>query len=157
LPAAGNARREAAPRFAKIVGGLQKWARASKPAHGRPPKYQPAYCEEVVNFCGEGYSLTAFAGEIGVDRDSISEWANVHPEFSVAVNRAKAKLARWWEDRGRKVADEGGSGGQATMVMFGLKNLAPEDFRDKTEQEITIRGELAERLDDLRKRRSTQG
>jgi hypothetical protein len=43
------------------------------------------------------------------------------------------------------------------MVIFGLKNHAPEDYKDKTEQEITIRGELAERLDDLRKRRSTQG
>jgi hypothetical protein len=39
------------------------------------------------------------------------------------------------------------------MVMFGLKNLAPEDFRDKTETEITIRSELAERLEELRKRR----
>ena len=80
-----------------------------------------------------------------------------YEEFSDGRQRAKAKLARWWEDRGRKVADEGGSGGQATMVMFGLKNLAPDDFRDKTETEITIRGELAERLDDLRKRRSMQG
>jgi hypothetical protein len=120
---------------------------------GRPSKYSPDYCEGIVNFCSGGYSITAYAGEIDVARDTISEWASVHPEFSVAVNRAKAKLARWWEDRGRKVADEGGSGGQATMVMFGLKNLASDDFRDKTETEITIRGELAERLDELRKRR----
>jgi hypothetical protein len=80
-----------------------------------------------------------------------------HDEFSEAVNRAKAKRARWWEEQALAVAQSGGPGGQATMVIFGLKNHAPEDYKDKTEQEITIRGELAERLDDLRKRRSTQG
>jgi hypothetical protein len=124
---------------------------------GRPSKYSPDYCEGIVNFCSDGYSITAYAGEIGVDRGTITRWGDEYEEFGMAVKRAKAKLARWWEDRGRKVADEGGSGGQATMVMFGLKNLAPEDFRDKTETEITIRGVLAERLDDLRKRRSLQG
>lgn len=104
---------------------------------GAPSKYQPAYCNEVVTFCEQGYSLTAFAGEIGVDRDSISEWAKVHPEFSVAVNRAKAKRARWWEDKARHVAESGGPGGQATMVIFGLKNHAPEDYQDMTKQQHT--------------------
>lgn len=104
---------------------------------GRPSKYSPAYVEEVVDFCEQGYSLTAFAGHIGVDRDSISEWCKQHPEFSVACNRAKAKRAAWWESRGRDIAQNGGPGGQATMVIFGLKNHAPEDFSDKTQHEHT--------------------
>ena len=104
---------------------------------GRPSKYSPAYAEEVVTFCAEGYSLTAFAGEIGVCRDTITEWAAEHEEFSVAVNRAKAKRARWWEDRAKQVAAEGGPGGQATMVIFGLKNHAPDDYRERQEHEIT--------------------
>ena len=104
---------------------------------GRPSLYRQTYCDEVISYCEQGYSLTAFAGEIGVDRDTISEWCKVHGEFSVAVNRAKAKRARWWEDQARKVAQEGGPGGQATMVIFGLKNHAPDDFRDKQEHEHT--------------------
>jgi transposase len=100
---------------------------------GRPSKYSPAYCEEVVTFCDQGYSLTAFAGEIGVARSTINEWIAEFPAFSEAVGRAKSKRARWWEDRARGVASEGGQSGQATMVIFGLKNHAPEDFREKTE------------------------
>jgi transposase len=107
---------------------------------GRPSKYQPAYVEEVVNFCEQGYSLTAFAGEIGVDRASITRWMEEHEEFRVACNRAKAKRARWWEDRAKQVAAEGGPGGQATMVIFGLKNHAPEDFSDK--QQLDVNGKL---------------
>ena len=106
---------------------------------GRPSKYQPAYAEEVVTYCARGYSLTAFAGYIGVCRDTISEWCAEHPAFSVAVKRAKAKRAAWWEDRARQVAESGGPGGQATMVIFGLKNHAPEDYSDKTQHEISGR------------------
>lgn len=102
---------------------------------GRPTDYRPEYCDYVVEFCGQGYSLTGYAGEIGVARQTISKWCETHPEFSVACDRAKAVRARWWEDRARSVASEGGPGGQATMVIFGLKNHAPEDYRDKTEHE----------------------
>jgi hypothetical protein len=52
---------------------------------GRPSDYDHAYCEQVVSFCAQGYSLTAFAGEIGVCRDTISEWCRKHPEFSASV------------------------------------------------------------------------
>lgn len=104
---------------------------------GRPSKYSPAYVDEVIEFCGQGYSLTAFAGEIGVCRDTITAWCDENPEFSLAVKHAKAKRARWWEDRARTVASEGGPGGQATMVIFGLKNHAPDDYQDITKQQVT--------------------
>lgn len=104
---------------------------------GRPSDYDPAYCERIVAFCADGYSLTAFAGAIGADRKSITNWAAAHPEFFLAVHRAKAVCAKWWEDRGRGVALEGGPGGQATMVIFGLKNHAPDDFKEISRQERT--------------------
>ena len=74
---------------------------------GRPTDYREEFIESVQTFCADGYSLTAFAGEIGVCRDTISEWCSVHPEFSVAVSRAKAKRARWWEERAREIAARG--------------------------------------------------
>jgi transposase len=113
---------------------------------GRPTTYRPEYVEQVVAVCAEGYSLTGFAGKIGVGRDTISEWAKVHPEFSAAVNRPKAARAAWWEERAREVAEKGGSGGQSTMVIFGLKNHAPEDYREKQEIEHSGSVGFAERL-----------
>jgi hypothetical protein len=124
---------------------------------GRPSKYLPAYCEGVVSHCAQGYSIAGYAGEIDVSRSSITQWAEDHKEFSEAVERAKAKRAQFWEKQAINIAQNGGPGGQATMVIFGLKNHAPEDYKDKTETEITIRGELAERLDELRKRRLRLG
>lgn len=104
---------------------------------GRPSKYDPAYCEQVIEAGAEGYSLTAFAGKIGVCRDTISEWMNTHPEFSAAVKAHKAVRTAWWEDRLRSIAQIGGAGGAATATIFGLKNVAPEEFADRVVNEHT--------------------
>jgi hypothetical protein len=99
----------------------------------RPSKYKPAYCDLVIGHMSEGASITSFAAEIGVARSSINEWMEHHEEFSEAVKIAKAKCAAWWEKKGRTLAVDGG--GNATLVIFGLKNMAGEDWRDKQEVE----------------------
>ncbi len=100
---------------------------------GRPSKYKETYCDLVIESMSEGKSLTAFAADIGVARDTITEWADVHPEFSAAVKRGKAKCAAWWEERGRIMAQNGGGPGQATAVIFGLKNMGRDDWADRHE------------------------
>ncbi len=100
---------------------------------GRPTKYDPDYCRQCVEAGQDGYSLTAFAGMIGTSRSTISKWADEHPEFSEAVHEAKAARAIWWEDRLRGVAMNGGGGGQGTVAIFGVRNVAPDDWTDKKE------------------------
>lgn len=102
----------------------------------RPTKYKPEYCEALVEHMSAGASITSFAAEIDVDRSTITEWANVHPEFSTAVKRGKAKCAAWWERKGREGAS-GDSPVNPTLVIFGLKNMAPDDWRDKRELDHT--------------------
>ena len=103
---------------------------------GRPSKYKEAYCNEVITHMAEGASLTSFAAEIGVARSSINEWMEKHPEFSEAVNKGKAKCAAWWEKKGRE-----GAAGLAqvnpTLVIFGLKNMAGDDWRDRKDIDHT--------------------
>lgn len=98
-------------------------------AGGRPTKYDEKYCEQIIEHMSEGASMTSFAAEIEVDRSSLNEWMDKHPEFSQAVKIGKAKCASWWERVGRTNAVEGG--GNATLVIFGLKNMAADDWRDK--------------------------
>lgn len=99
---------------------------------GRPSKYDPAYCEDILTFCDDGSSISSFAAHLGVSRSTITEWTSEHDEFSAAVKAAKAKVAAWYDKAARKIAVEGG--GNATICIFGLKNFDEEDFRDKVEQ-----------------------
>lgn len=85
---------------------------------GRPSKYKPEYCENIIEYFtrpliknvvtktitkGDGSeevveeikgvapaTIFGFAASIDVSIDTINEWTRVHPEFSDAVSKAKA-------------------------------------------------------------------
>jgi len=98
---------------------------------GRPSKYDPAFCDKVVEHCETGASLTSFAASIDVCRDTITEWTKVHSEFSLAVKRAKAKCAAWWEVQAREGASGADKDKNPTLCIFGLKNMGADDWADK--------------------------
>lgn len=106
---------------------------------GRPSKYDPAHCEVAEDILAQGYSEAVLAGELGVCIDTISEWKKVHPDFSASVKIGRAKGARVWEDRLKNLAEK--NEGNATGIIFGLKNRQPDAWKDKTETEHS--GELA--------------
>ena len=56
----------------------------------RPSKYEPAFCDLVIEAMREGFSLTGFAGQIGVAPSTLRAWANDFPDFSAACTIAKA-------------------------------------------------------------------
>jgi hypothetical protein len=105
---------------------------------GRPTTYDPSYCERVIQHMATGASVASFAAEIEVARATINNWMEQHEEFLEAVSIAKAKCAAWWEVAGRKIVLDGGSAPQATMVTLGLKNMAADDWREKSEVKQTI-------------------
>ena len=94
---------------------------------GRPSDYATEHCEALVAFMGKGYSLTAFAGSIGVCRDTLNEWGRKHPEFSDAVKRGQAARTMCLET----TLLAGETGPKVTGHMFALKNAAPEEWKDK--------------------------
>ena len=102
---------------------------------GRPTKYDPMYCEAIIDYMAEGYSVTAFAGSILVSRATIYVWANEHLEFLDALKVGQARSAIWWENCLRDNALTGK--GNATAAIFGLKNRVVDDWRDKRDMDHT--------------------
>ena len=98
---------------------------------GRPTKYDPAFCDDIVALMATGLSKTAWAGHIGVCHDTVIEWAKQHPEFSDAVKRGQA--ARTLKLEQDLLA--GTEGPKVTSRIFALKNAAPGEWRDKVETE----------------------
>lgn len=123
---------------------------------GRPSKFKPAYCNEVITHMSEGASLTSFAAEIGVCRATITVWMNEHPEFLASVNVAKAKCAAWWERVNRSIAKDGGGTGSAQACALGLKNMARDDWVERSEVDVNVKDSLAETIAE-RRRQVTSG
>lgn len=102
---------------------------------GRPTKYDPAHCDVAEATLAEGFSEAVLAGRLDVTVTTVANWKNEHPEFLEAVKRGAAKGAEVWEARLHTLAASGE--GNATAIIFGLKNRVPSLWRDKTEQEVT--------------------
>lgn len=68
---------------------------------GRPSSYRKEYCARVIELGKEGKSQVQIACALEVDPATVREWASVHPEFSLALTRAKAEEQNWWEEKGQ--------------------------------------------------------
>ncbi|HSY52441.1 MAG TPA: hypothetical protein VLC46_26810 [Thermoanaerobaculia bacterium] len=148
---------------------------------GRPTKYDPKYCAEIVAFfeieayrkevsekskeffadgkvkkTAEKYrfvpnqlpTFARFAKKIGVNGDTVVEWAKKFPEFSAAYNEAKESQKQFLITLGLAGASPPAS------FIFVAKNVT--DMRDKQEVESTktfdvtgLGGLSEEQLDEL--------
>lgn len=94
---------------------------------GRPTKFKPEYCDDVIAAGRKGLSLTAFAGSIPIARSVINEWMKAHPEFKEACEVHQAARTLTLEE-GLLSAD---MGPRVTARIFALKNADPENWKDK--------------------------
>lgn len=96
---------------------------------GRPSKYKTEYCKMLIHHMDEGFSFLSFAATIDVAEDTIVEWCNAHPEFSLAKKQGFSKSRYFWEKM--SVASEI----NPTILIFNLKNRFPREWRDRHEVE----------------------
>jgi hypothetical protein len=102
---------------------------------GRPTSYRPEYCQMLIDHMEEGLSFESFAGVIGVNRDTIFEWAKVQTEFSDAKKAGFEKSRLTWERIGLNISKL--NEGNPTAFIFNMKNRFPDDWKDKKEVDNT--------------------
>lgn len=104
---------------------------------GRPTLYRPEYCEAVIEFMGQGYDLSAFAGSIRVSRESAYRWISEHAEFRHAVEIGKAARLHFLQHK--LLSTQIGVG--VTASIFALKNADPENWQDRynTTTDVNVR------------------
>lgn len=103
---------------------------------GAPSKYRPEHCQALIEHMARGYSFESFAGTIDVDRDTLYQWAKVHPEFSDAKRKGAARSQIFWETLGMGLAGAQMKGGKqvkgsAASWIFNMKNRF--GWRDRIE------------------------
>lgn len=99
---------------------------------GRPTKYRPEYCQQIIDHMAQGLSKEAFAGAIGVHKETIYNWAEANPEFSDAIKNGEQVCRLFWESLGIQGAT-GSDAFNATAWIFNMKNRFHEEWRDRHE------------------------
>ena len=110
-------------------------------AGGRPTKYDPTYCDRVIEYGKEGMSLHEMALELDVAPSTLFLWRETHPECSEAIKKAVEYSQGWWEKLGRSAAAGGVPNFNATAYIFNKKNRFAADWRDKQEVAQTVKVE----------------
>lgn len=102
---------------------------------GRPTKYKKRYCKDIIAFFNDPANdnplplFYEFANNIDVCMDTLTEWRNVHDEFSLAYKKAKGILRRkYWK---KALA---GDLEKTIAIFFGKVVLG---YSEKTIQELT--------------------
>lgn len=117
-------------------------AAKAKAKAGRPSKYDPAFCEQVIDLGREGASKAEMSYALGVARSTFDLWEHEHPAFSEAVKEAVSLAQGWWEQKGRKAVFGGIPNFNATAFIFTMKNRFPSDWKDKTEVDQNLAGKV---------------
>jgi Homeodomain-like domain-containing protein len=118
-------------------GGKDKQPFAQLPASldirkvGRPSKYDPSFCDLVIELGAQGKSKAQIAAALGVHRETVNIWTKAHPEFSDAIKGAQDLALAWWETVGQMNMCR--QGFNATAFIFQMKNRFPADYKEKHE------------------------
>lgn len=114
-------------------------------AGGRPSLYEPAYCEQVIEWGKLGKSKAWMCANLNVSRQTVEDWAKAHPEFLDAITHAMLLSQAWWEDLGQEniVAAPGQGSLNGAVYSRSMAARFPADWREKTEQKIEGKMEIS--------------
>ena len=102
---------------------------------GRPSKYKPEFCQQIIELGKQGKSIAQMAAHFDVDKASIFRWMDESEDFRTALARAKAHSQTWWENKAQENMDN-----RNFNAQLWLKSVASrfrDDYTERTQTEIT--------------------
>jgi hypothetical protein len=107
----------------------------AKRGPGRPSLYDATIGEKVRQLGSAGKSPAQIARALGVGFSTMQRWADTHPEFGEALDDAYHLARAHWEDVGAVGVNMGVRFNSGTYIFL-VKNMFPNEYRDKTEHKI---------------------
>lgn len=116
---------------------------------GRPSKYDPKFCQMLIDHGKEGKSFESFAGKIGITKDTLYNWFEDHKEFSDAKKQCVEFSRTWWESKSIEALeeiDEYDEKGKRiyskkinpTVLIFNMKNRFRDQWQDRIEVDSNV-------------------
>jgi transposase len=105
---------------------------------GRPTKYDPDFCDVIIEAMEKGFSKEAAAAHVRISKDTLYEWAKKYPEFSDALKLGVQLSQIFWEKKGIDNLEETYQGTKlnSTNWIFNMKNRF--NWRDK--KDLSLEG-----------------
>jgi hypothetical protein len=105
---------------------------------GRPTKYDPKYCDIVIELGKKGYSRAQMFAATGVPYATFKAWEHGQPDFQAAMDEAKAHALAFWEDMACNHMVEAPGGVKLNTGLWSRSMAArfPRDYRENAKVEV---------------------
>ena len=105
---------------------------------GRPTKYRPEFCQQLVEHMAKGLSFESF--QCGAGLSTMYEWVERHPEFAEAKSLGWQKSLALYESLGYNGLQGKLPKFNATAWIFIMKcRFRAAGYRDHVETETTVK------------------
>lgn len=104
--------------------------------------YKPEYCQEIVKYMSQGYSLSSYGATIGKTLQTLKNWSNKYPDFAEAHQLGKQSAMKFFEimlvnasmgiipDQLKRM---GATKYEISAIIFALKTRFHKEYGEKTE------------------------
>jgi len=104
---------------------------------GRPTKYDPTYCQEVLEMGARGFTKEQMAPELKVTLSTLYEWAESHRDFSEAMKEAVHLAQAYMERKALEALDKPTSAFNHSLWSKIVQCRFPHVYRDVERKEIS--------------------
>jgi hypothetical protein len=106
---------------------------------GRPSKYDPIYCNKVLEYGALGKSFEQMSALMGIGITTMKRWREEFEEFRTALEDAQALSQTWWEDHAQSYLVEHKDGEKLNTGLWSRSMAArfPQNYSERVKQEIS--------------------
>ena len=106
---------------------------------GRPSKYDPIYCNKVLEYGALGKSFEQMSALMGIGITTMKRWREEFEEFRTALEDAQALSQTWWEDHAQSYLIEHKDGEKLNTGLWSRSMAArfPQNYSERVKQEIS--------------------
>ena len=100
-------------------------------AGGRPSSYKQEYCDQIVQYFKEGWSIEEICIELVICKQTFYNWCESNSEFLDSKKKGESFSQGWWMRQGRVNLEN--KDFSATLFYMNMKNR----FGWKDRQDVT--------------------
>jgi hypothetical protein len=116
---------------------------------GRPTRYDPAMCEQVIELGAQGKSRTQISAELDIHPRLLAHWEEAHEDFRHALELSRVKAMAHWEMLAATHLIEIPGGPKVNTGLWSRSMAArfPEHYRENSKVEVTGKNDGAIQVD----------
>lgn len=100
-------------------------------------------CQRVLELGNLGKTRTQIAVDLDIGWKTLHRWEALHPAFRHALKEERMRSLAFWQG----ICQEAASGerrANALALIFTVKNMFPDHFKDRTETSVKIGHEFSQ-------------